>query len=201
MFESSFGTTDFDNQIEEVEVWHSLAPQGYPDYEVSDMGRVRCTVDRKGHKAPFFPTIKTAAGRPTVLLRTGYKQQTRRIDELVLAAFNSPRPADHWVPQPTNGDKMDVRADNLNWIPGERKVNRIRRTNKTTKKNTIKMSKEIRHGHWLGMGNVLASVQPNGMVELTVSEDHQSIDHHTIPAKDLDDAIRVLQAAKTIIEA
>jgi hypothetical protein len=190
-------TTDF----LEVEDWRGIPD--YADYEVSDMGRVRCLKDRKGgFKAPFILTATLSTpGRPMVTLRNESAQRARRVDELVLEAFTGPRPAEDWGPVPTNGDRRDVRADNLSWVEGIRKPVKPRSVGKRRKaiqKSPIaKVPSQIRHGHWLGIGNVLVSILPTQVIELTVSD---SPDHHAIPLNDLDDVIRVLQAAKSIIE-
>lgn len=190
------------NPLDEIEAWRPVVD--YPDYEISDMGRVRCIVDRKGFaKAPFFPAVNmTSTGRPVVTLRNESRQKLRRVDELVLEAFTGPRPAPDYGPVPTNGDRRDVRADNLSWVAG---IARVPRTKKIRAKRirakrpapATKISNEIKHGHWLGTGNVVVSIQPNSVVELTVAD---SQDHHNIPISDLNDVIRVLQAAKTIID-
>lgn len=192
-------STSLINEIGTVENWKPVV--GYPDYEVSDMGRVRCIKDRKGKKAPFFPSMSlTPAGRPIVTLRNGSIQKARRLDELVLEAFSGPRPAPDYGPMSVSGDRCDVRADNLTWVKGAGRkpasTKKIRRTRKT-KPAPSKISSEIRHGHWLGTGNVLISIQPNHVIELTVAD---SPDHHSIPVSDLDDVIRILQAARTIID-
>lgn len=185
----------------EVENWRPVV--GYPDYEVSDMGRVRCLKDRPGgYKAPFFITAAlTRPGRPVVTLRNKDGQKVRRVDELVLEAFSGPRPAPDWGAVPTNGDRRDVRSDNLSWVAGIVKpANRIgvrRAKKKSVQKPNVKLPKEIRHGHWLGTGNVTASIQPNGVIELTVAD---AQDYHSIPLGDLDDVIRILQAARSIID-
>lgn len=198
--ESPYGTT-LDLMERSVETWKSLAPLSYPDYEVSDMGRVRCVKDRQGHKAPFFPAVAYRSQRPVVTLRTAEgRSQSRRVDELVLELFRGPRPSTgNWGATSINGDRLDVRADNLAWTEGTgRKTksrSKIRRTKRTTK-TSVKIPSQIKHGHWLGVGNVLVSIQPTDVIELTVGDQ----DDHNIPVKDLDDVIRVLQAAKTIIE-
>lgn len=180
-----------------VESWVTVAD--YPDYQVSDMGRVRCMKDRKGgHKAPFFPAASVSkSGRPTVTLRNAAGQKVRRVDELVLEAFVRPRPGPQWFPNQINGDRQDVRADNLAWHEGTAPTRNTKRRKATKKPSVVKVAKEIRHGHWLGFGNVMVSIQPNNVVELTVAD---ATDHHSIPLNDLEDVIRVLQAAKTIID-
>lgn len=197
--ELGLGTTTIGDDLAEVEDW--LPVTGFPDYEVSDMGRVRCLVDRKGgHKAPFILTATlSAAGRPTVTLRNAAGQKVRRVDELVLEAFTGPRPAPDWGPTALNGDRQDVRPNNLAWSEGLIKTRNTKRrkATKTAKKTPVaKLPKEIRHGHWLGIGNVTVSIQPNNLVELTVDDTQ---DHHSISVGDLDDVIRILQAARTII--
>jgi hypothetical protein len=185
----------------EVEDWRGVP--GYADYEVSDMGRVRCLKDRKGgFKAPFIlTTALSRPGRPMVTLRNESGQKSRRVDELVLEAFTGPRPASDWGPVPTNGDRRDVRADNLSWVEGIVKPVKarsvVKRRKAIKKAPIVKVPSQIRHGHWLGVGNVLVSILPTQVIELTVAD---SPDHHAIPLSDLEDVIRVLQAAKTIIE-
>ena len=195
--EFTTSTTLF-NEVGTVENWKSVV--GYPDYEVSDMGRVRCIKDRKGKKAPFFPALAlNPAGRPMVTLRTGPVQKSRRVDEVVLEAFSGPRPHPDYGPVPINGDLADVRADNLNWVKGaSRKLGATKKIRRRKPKPApAKISSEIRHGHWLGTGNVIVSIQPNQVIELTVADAPE--DHH-IPVSDLDDVIRILQAARTIID-
>jgi hypothetical protein len=188
----------------DVETWRTIS--NYPDYDVSDMGRVRCMKDRRGKTAPFFPTVSMRSQRPVVMLRNGDTTEILRIDELVLSAFVAPRPTPDAGAMPTNGDRGDVRADNLSWVAGavlpahQNRKGKTARRKKPVKKAPAKLSSEIRHGHWLGIGNVCVSIQPNGSLELTVAEPMESVDHHCIPLKDLDDVIRVFQAAKTIIE-
>lgn len=188
----------FQNALSSLETWSSLSTLGFPDYEISDIGRVRCIKDRKGYKAPFFPATKLRNKRPTIVLRNAQMQQvTHRIDELVLQTFIGPRPAPDYGPVPTNGDLQDLRLDNLTWQPGQVAPKPVRRKKTRAKKAApVKVSKEVKHGHWLGIGNVMVSIQPNRVVELTVAD---SQDHHSIPATDLDDVIRVLQAAKKIV--
>lgn len=200
--ELSSATEVFD--VDTVEEWRPVI--GYSDYEVSDMGRVRCIGPRKGRNSPFFVASFLGNGtRPVVRVRDDNKvSHTRRIDEILLEAFVGPRPASDHGPSPTNGDRQDVRLDNLSWAPGlVRKVDQAKRRNRGRKRAMakrllpVRIPAEIKHGHWLGIDGVMVSVQPNQMVELMVADnDH----HHTIPIQRLDDAIRVLQAAKAIIE-
>lgn len=195
--EFTASTTLFD-EVGTVENWKPVV--GYPDYEVSDMGRVRCIKDRKGGKAaPFFPAVAlNPAGRPMVTLRNGSVQKARRVDEIVLEAFSGPRPHPDYGPVATNNDPADVREGNLTWVKGvARKTGYTKKVRRKAKPAPAKISSEIRHGHWLGTGNVLISILPNNVIELTVAD---APDHHSIPVGDLDDVIRILQAARTIID-
>lgn len=189
--------------FDSVETWKTSP--GHPDYEVSDMGRVRCTV---GRRAPFFPVVALNMNRPVLRIRSEDRvARVRRVDELVLEAFVGPRPAIDYGPVPTNGDRQDVRLDNLSWVAGAvRPADQVYKGGRKKKKVVKRVMKkpavvslpgEIKHGHWLGTGKVVVSIQPNQTVELAVDE---AQDHHLIPIQHLDDVIRVLQAAKTIIE-
>ena len=191
--EFTTSTTLFD-EVGTVENWKPVA--SYPDYEVSDMGRVRCIKDRKGKKAPFYPATKISpSGRPMVTLRHSSGQKTHRVDEIVLEAFSGPRPGTDYGPSSISGDHSDVRADNLTWLKGLGRKQPVRKARRV-KRAVPKISSEIRHGHWLGTGNVIISIQPNQVIELAVGDAPE--DHH-IPASDLDDVIRILLAARTII--
>jgi hypothetical protein len=197
MFTEFTASTTLFDEVGTVEDWKPVA--SYPDYEVSDMGRVRCIKDRKGgKKAPFFPATKMSpSGRPMVTLRHSSGQKAHRVDELVLEAFSGPRPGTDYGPSSVSGDRSDVRADNLTWLKGlgrKQPVKKVRRGKQVT---PPKISTEIRHGHWLGTGNVIVSIQPNQTIELTVAD---APEDHRIPVSDLDDVIRTLQAARTIID-
>ncbi|HWL69164.1 MAG TPA: HNH endonuclease [Geminicoccus sp.] len=102
--------------------WRSV--QGYPDYEVSNDGRVRrVTMPSRGpgrsRSLPYEIAISyDERGRPAVGLacpgnRSGQKRF--QVSWLVAEAFHGARPAPGYVVCHNNGDHTDNRASNLRW--------------------------------------------------------------------------------------
>jgi hypothetical protein len=106
------------------EIWEDIVD--WPDYQVSNMGRVR-SLDRIRHQKQrgtlAAVLYKGSIRRQSVCKRTGYrkvglsrpgKRQTVAVHVLVCEAFHGPKPhkydAAHW-----NGIKQDNRAENLRW--------------------------------------------------------------------------------------
>ncbi len=103
--------------IAACEQWRPVA--GFPGYEVSDLGRVRCWNPCNAvARAPVTPRLLKAGpnthGYPHVSLFHRGAQRIRRVHVLVLEAFVGPRPpgcdACH-----CNGIKTDNRVTNLRW--------------------------------------------------------------------------------------
>lgn len=116
------------------EIWKDI-PE-WPDYQVSNMGRVRVGArvrlqthprNRSMMKQVTYPA---ALRRQSICPQTGYakvglskpgKKQTVAVHVLVCEAFHGPRPKGHDAAH-GNGIRTDSRADNLRWAT--RKENR-----------------------------------------------------------------------------
>jgi DNA-binding XRE family transcriptional regulator len=89
-----------------------------PNYEVSNLGGVRCLVDSHQRKRriprPLKPYI-TKVGYPMVTLKAGGKRLYRYVHTLILEAFSGPRPAKYQAAH-LNGVRADSRLDNLRWV-------------------------------------------------------------------------------------
>jgi hypothetical protein len=105
-----------------AEEWRPIA--GFPDYFVSDLGRVMST------KYTQPRIIKQRVGRGPYLrvqLSRGHRVLCmRRVHRLVGEAFYGPCP-DGWVARHLNGDHLDNRAANLRWgTPTENMLDIVR---------------------------------------------------------------------------
>lgn len=92
-----------------MEEWRPI--DGFPDYEVSDLGRIR------SHKRGDLRILKLGKdkdGYVQVVLSTGSTRCTKRVHQLVLLAFAGPRPPGAET-RHLNGDKADNRPLNLAW--------------------------------------------------------------------------------------
>lgn len=110
-----------------AEQWRPVVD--FPDYYVSDQGRVMSMKHRKPHlmylKPHDLPYLRVELSREN-------RQYVRRVHRLVAEAFHGPAPEGHEV-RHLNGDSHDNRASNLRW--GTRAEN---------------MQDMVRHGrsHW-----------------------------------------------------
>lgn len=97
------------------EQWRAIAD--YPDYEVSDLGRVRRTTTRTCAKAGTILKTPLRSGYPCVdLSRPGDGKKTHHIHRLVAAAFLGEPPAGAPEVNHINGSKTDNAATNLEYV-------------------------------------------------------------------------------------
>lgn len=96
------------------EEWRRIP--GHPDYEVSDLGRVRSwkTVG-PGGPPPRYLTGGVSRGYRTVIVRTDGKRGDGFVHRLVAAAFLGPRPHPKAEVRHLDGDKANNRATNLEY--------------------------------------------------------------------------------------
>lgn len=104
-----------------METWRKLPGFDY-DYEVSDMGRVRSWVNKKGirEEVPhFLSECITEQGYVVYQLRVDGANKRRRAHRLVLLAFcgESCLQVNH-----RNGDKTDNRLSNLEYVSAKENV-------------------------------------------------------------------------------
>lgn len=87
---------------------------GHPGYFVSNMGRVQSL---KRYEPMFLSICKSRLGYPIVQLWSGKKLTTLYLGRLVLETFLG-FPADPWLcyAHNKNGDILDCRLENLEWI-------------------------------------------------------------------------------------
>lgn len=94
------------------EIWKVI--EEAPNYEVSNMGRVRNNTTKR----VLNPGAQGATGYKQVNIVTvnsNGKQQKRYIHRLVAIAF-IPNPKNKREVDHINGDKLDNRAENLDWV-------------------------------------------------------------------------------------
>jgi len=93
----------------EEETW--LPVEGFPDYEVSHYGRVR-----NAHTGRILGIFDNGRGTLQVNLRRDKTNVVRAVHRLVAEAFLHTAP-DGAVPIFLDGDRTNLRADNLEWRP------------------------------------------------------------------------------------
>lgn len=81
---------------------------GWPQYQVSDLGRVR------GYRGRLLKGLELGDGYRGIILCGEHGQQRRYIHELVLTTFAGERPTGHYACH-NNGVRDDNRLANLRW--------------------------------------------------------------------------------------
>jgi hypothetical protein len=95
------------------ELWKPI--KEFPDYAVSNLGRVRRTVpDKRSHRMKVLKPNATGNGYSTVALCKDGLVHRRLIHRLVLVAFLGPD-LERTKTNHRNGDKTDNRITNLEW--------------------------------------------------------------------------------------
>lgn len=97
-----------------AEQWRSITSE--PNYEVSDLGRVRRARPGSSTHAGKILRSSLSHGYPQVTLFHGGVQSTRKIHALVAEAFLGPRPEGQQV-RHLNGTRSDPRLVNLAYGP------------------------------------------------------------------------------------
>lgn len=98
-----------------VEIWKKI--DGFPGYEISNLGRVRCFRNFNGKITNKYRILNPIINKDDyyyVDLYHDRKQVHKRIHRLVLDSFVGPRP--DLVANHINGDKHDNRLENLEWV-------------------------------------------------------------------------------------
>ena len=92
-----------------MERWKSISD--FPDYDVSDQGRVR---SKKYGKKRILKNRKTSGGHVSVQLFNDGVSETHRVHRLVAEEF-IPNPNNYPVVRHLNGIPDDNRVENLSW--------------------------------------------------------------------------------------
>lgn len=95
-----------------AEEWRPV--DGFPDYQVSDLGRVLSTRPRRGYRGPTVlrQTLGPNGYRAVTLYSAPQVQSQRSVHSLVAQAFVGRRPEGMEV-RHLDGDRMNNRASNL----------------------------------------------------------------------------------------
>ena len=93
---------------------------GFPDYEVSETGRVR----RVGGGRRYLKPQPAGRHRNYLKVHLGRRGQNMLVHRLVCAAFNGPPPGPGYHADHRDGDTRRNRADNLRWLEGALNIGR-----------------------------------------------------------------------------
>lgn len=150
-----------------METWRSI--DGYPDYEVSDRGRVR-SVKKEPHR--ILKPQRHTGGYRIVTFWHGGVPTIHLVHKLVLTVFVGPRP-DGTQACHGNGDRTDNRVENLRWdTPSANQADRIRHGTRygrpgTRHRLTRRRAEEIRQRY---AGNVSALARELNLPRTTVAD-------------------------------
>lgn len=98
----------------DTEEWRAI--DAYPDYAVSNLGRVkRVRPSARNHRVSGEPLKQCGRQYPIVTLCRSGERRTTRVNRLVCAAFNGPAPSASHHCAHNDGNPDNNRADNLRW--------------------------------------------------------------------------------------
>lgn len=101
----------------EKEIFREI--DGFPDYEVSNLGRV-CSF--KGKYPKILKLRKDRYGYPIVGIYSGRKKVVKKVHQLVAKAF-VPNPENKLEVNHIDEDKLNNTAENLEWVTHRENIN------------------------------------------------------------------------------
>lgn len=137
--------------IEEIEIWKSLDFLGYPNYEVSNMGRIKTLNYKRSGKEKILKTYKDKYGYLISHLYNNSKGKTYFVHRLVALTF-IPNPEKLPMINHKDESRDNNCVENLEWCDCKYNLNygsrniRLRKKlkgNKHTEETKQKMSKAI----------------------------------------------------------
>lgn len=104
---------DISNSRPMLETWKAI--DGFPHYEVSDLGRVRRSAPGINTYVGKILTFGTSRGYKHVGMMRNGKVRTKSVHTLVCSAFHGMKPSSSYQVAHHDGDRSNNRADNLRW--------------------------------------------------------------------------------------
>lgn len=135
------------------EIWKPI--EGYPDYEVSSLGRVKSL---KFGKEKILKGIKDKNGYLRVILYKEGKLKGYSVHRLVAQAF-LPNPDNLPQVNHRNENKTDNRVENLEWCDSSYNTNFGTRTERITKANSIPILQFTKSGEFVKKWNNAKEVE------------------------------------------
>lgn len=102
------------------EIWKTI--EGYPEYQVSNMGRVKAINWHRGNKEKEIKPYTTHKGYLRLRLCKNGKSKQFQIHRLVAQAF-IPNPENKPYIDHINTDRTDNRVENLRWVTNKENCN------------------------------------------------------------------------------
>ena len=131
--------------MENKEIWKNI--EGYPDYQVSNMGRVKSLGNNKTRKEKIMSYDNNKGYNRIQLCKDG-KTKHFRIHRLVAQAF-LPNPNNLPEVNHINEDKTDNRVSNLEWCNREYNINYGTHNKRIAKANSIPILQFSKDGEFV----------------------------------------------------
>lgn len=116
------------------EIWKNIS--GYPNYQISNMGRVKSLGNNKTRKEKILKGVENGRGYLQVVLNKEGKGKKYRIHRLVAAAF-IPNPDNLPQVNHRNENKTDNRVENLEYCDSKYNINYGSRNERMAKAKSI----------------------------------------------------------------
>lgn len=139
-----------------MEIWKDI--KGYPNYQISNFGRIKSLNYNKTGKEKILKSSKDSWGYLKVNLHKEGKQKTNRIHRLVASTF-IPNPNNLSYINHINENKTDNRVENLEWCTAKYNANYGTAQIKRIEKKKIRIFQFTKDGEFVRKWDSATQVQ------------------------------------------